>query len=181
MKKSKLFVLALLPILSSCVQTPSYTGVKYVLDYVSDGALVEITPHEMFTISSIEQKDSVFLIGGLASCSGCIEAEEQCSYYAQMNHCNIYFIDIDNVSFLDDYNNVESDFVYPDTDYYWLYLSSTYVDDGEGYYALPSPNNAKQGELSLPYLYFFKYGGVGYRTNSNFATALKNRIEVKEA
>ena len=149
--------------------------VKYVLEKKEVGSLTLITPKEMFDISSIEQKDSVFFLS-LSGCSACAEAKTEIEYFVEMNKCEIYQVEFSDVTFSATYSNSEES--YPDTDYYWLYKSTTYVDGDNGYYALPRPQDDKS-DLYFPMLYFYKYGGVGYKTTTNIYDALKTRVEVK--
>ena len=179
--KNKGFLLLLMPFLFACKQVQHYDGIKYVLPYQEEGELINITPKDMFQISSIDKKDSVFLIGGLDGCSGCIEAETQAENYAKLNHCYIYMIDIDDVTFKDEYNLKDKE-NYEDSDYFWLYYSTVYLDGdgGNSNFALPLPQDAKTG-LYLPIMYFYKYGGVGYKTNADFGNCLRLYVEVAKA
>lgn len=162
--------------LISCKTVPSYYGVKYELPYDENATLTEVTPKEMFNMSCIDMKDSVFLIGGLESCSGCVTAKEDTEKYIFMNHCVIYYIDINNVTFSESYDDLTIDF--PDTDYYHLYHASIYVDEvSNPQYALPHPKDANKN-LSLPVMYFFKYGGVGLKIQDGFVDALRMYIHV---
>ncbi len=176
MKINKLLLTTIgVTLLSACQTTPSYRGVKYTLEKKETGSLTVITPKDMFQISSIDQKDSVFFLS-LEGCSACREAHESISNFCLMNSCEIYEVKFDQVTFSEDYSNSEAS--YPDTDYYWLYLSTTYVDGDDGHYALPRPEDDKNS-LTFPMMYFYKYGGVGYKTTSNFIDNLRTKVEVK--
>ena len=162
-------------LLSACQTTPKYHGVKYVLEKKEVGTLTVITPKSMFEISSIQMKDSIFFLS-LEGCSACREAHSSIENFCQMNSCEIYEVKFDQVTFSEDYSNSEAS--YPDTDYYWLYQATTYVDGPDGYYAFPKPEDDKNS-LTFPLMYFYKYGGVGYRANSGFVDSLRTKVEVK--
>ncbi len=162
-------------LLSACQTTPTYHGVKYVLEKKETGSLTVITPQAMFDISSIKKKDSIFYLS-LEGCSACREAHESISNFCLMNSCEIYEVKFDQITFSEDYSN--SDATYPETDYFWLYRATTYVDGDDGYYAFPRPEDDKNS-LTFPMLYFYKYGGVGYKANDKFVDSLRTKVEVK--
>lgn len=161
-----------IPILISC---NTYNGIKYELKYDDEASLKEITPKEMFNISSIDKLDSVFLIAGLEGCSSCLKAREDTLKYINNKHVSIYFIDISHVTYSDDYTDMSKE--YDDTDYYYLYESTVYYSQGvEDINSLPHPN--KVNNLTLPTMLFFKYGAVGTKINQDFYKCLSKYIAV---
>ena len=168
----KLMLTLFIPILISC---NTYHGVKYELKYDENASLKEITPKEMYDIGAINKLDSVFLIAGLDECSSCIKAKEDVSKYINKYHASIYFININNVTYADDYSDLSKE--YENTDYYYLYEATVKANDGiEDAYSLPHPNNIK--DLALPVMYFFKYGGVGTKVNQDFYNSLTKYVKV---
>ncbi len=185
MKKTRLIAaLMVLPLLASCdvmIDDPAVLDDKINLPYVEDGGLVEILPYEMYEIGCVKQETSVFLLGGAVGCEACDDAYEQVSYFAEMNHCNIYYLNLNDWTFLDDYTDT-SEGDYPNTDYYWIYYASVYIDDDpeDSQFAMPTPEEAITDGIELPMLYFFKYGGVAIKTNSNFTGSLRSYVEVEQ-
>ena len=165
-------LILLIPLLISC---NSYQGIKYELKYDENASLKEITPKEMFNIGAIDKLDSVFLIAGLDGCSSCDKAKEDSLKFIDKYHASIYFIDINKVTFADDYSDMKKE--YDETDYYYLYESTVYFNEGaEDIYALPHPN--KRNDLALPAMYFFKYGAVGTKINQDFYKYLTRFVRV---
>ena len=109
------FLLPLMSVvlLSACQTTPKYHGVKYVLEKKESGSLTVITPKDMFQISSIDQKDSIFFLS-LEGCSACREAHTSIENFCTMNSCEIFEVKFDQITFSNDYSNSEA--TYPETD-----------------------------------------------------------------
>ena len=170
--KTKYLSLLILPMLVAC---HTYNGIKYELPYNENAALVEVNPKHMLDYAAIEKNDSVYLIAGLNDCSSCVKAKKDVEKYIEKKHVNIFYIDINKVTFSDDYSSTEID--YPDTDYYYLYYATTYYNEGVGdENSLPHPTYINQ--LALPTLLFFKYGGVGAKVNSDMYHYLCEFIKV---
>ena len=167
-------LILLIPLLISC---NSYQGIKYELKYDENASLKEITPKEMFNIGAIDKLDSVFLIAGLDGCSSCDKAKEDSLKFIDKYHASIYFIDINKVTFSSDYSDMKKE--YDETDYYYLYESTVYFNDGaETINALPHPN--KKSDLAIPVMCFFKYGTVGTKINQDFYKYLTRFVSVIE-
>ena len=167
--KTKLLLPLIISIcLSGC--NSSNKQVKYILEKKEEGSLTLITPKQMFEIGCLNMKDSIFLLS-INTCTSCIEASEQVSKFALMNKCEIYKIEFSQVT----YDQSETSEEKPETDYSWLYKATTYSGGDDDYYALPKYSS----DITLPRLYFYKFGGVGYMTQSDFITQLKNKVEVK--
>ena len=165
-------LILLIPLLVSC---NSYHGIKYELPFDNEASLKEITPKEMFNIGAINKLDSVFLIAGLDGCSSCLKAKEESLKFIEKYHASIYFIDVNKVTSVSDYSDMKKE--YDDTDYYYLYESTVYSNDGiEDINSLPHPDDRSQ--LTVPVMYFFKYGGAGTKINQDFYKSLVKFVTV---
>ena len=170
--KNKIYLLSFIPFLISC---HAYHGIKYELPYDENASLKEITPKEMLNIGAKNKVDSVYLIAGLKDCSACLNASEEVNRYINKNHVTIYFLNMSNITFSSEYKNIDEG--YPDTDYFYVYYATTYLNGGVGdANSLPHPSNIK--ELIVPSLLFFKYGGVGSNVNTDFYNYLNKYIKV---
>ena len=168
-------LILLFPILISC---NTYNGVKYELAFDDNASLKELSPKEMFNISAIDKLDSVFLIAGLEGCSACDKAKEDSLKFINKYHASIYLIDISKVTYASDYTDLDKE--YDDTDYYYLYESTVYNNDGlEDINALPHPNKVK--DLVVPTMLFFKSGFVGTKINQDFYKFLVKYVKVVES
>ena len=171
--RNKYLSLFLLPLLVSC---NSYRGVKYELNYEEDASLKEITPYQMFEIGALNKTDSVFLIAGLEGCSSCKKAKEDVEVFIIKKHVSIYYIDINKVTYSESYDLDN----YPETDYYHIYYSSVYANEGEAdFNSLPTPEDVMNNKaLALPQLCFFKYGAIGTKINNDCYNYLNKFVKV---
>ena len=166
--KNKYLALFIIPFLSAC---NTYRGVMYELKYDENASLKEVNPIDMYN-SAVNKVDSVYLIGGLKDCSSCLKAKEETEAFISKKHVNIYYIDINKVTFSSDPENLK------DTDYEYLYQATVYANDGEeDYNSLPKPETAKK-ELALPVFLFFKYGAVGTKVTTDYSSSLNRFIKV---
>ena len=132
-------IILTIPILISC---NTYNGPKYELHYDNEASLKELTPKEMFNISAINKTDSVFLIG-LDGCSACDTAKKDTLKYINKYHASIYYIDMNKVTYADDYTDMNKE--YDDNDYYYLYQSTVYQNQGvSDINSLPHPNKVNE-------------------------------------
>ena len=150
-------LLLTLPMLIGCQTTNEYheyTGEKIVLDYVENGALLEITASELYT--NVKNSKSMICLLSIPSCGGCKNVKRNLEAYATGSHCNMHYIDMTKTL----ENNEEKN---------KLTLAT------EGYY--------QWGEKeSYPLVYFFFKGDVAFRCGEeDVTTFISNYVEVADA
>ncbi len=152
---NKLFPLIIaIPLLMGCQSTyqyHSFSGEKITLDYVENGALIEISATE---VASFAEDDKSFIcLFGIPNCSSCASVKKNLESYSIGNNCNTYHIDMEKVK-------------HSQSDMDKLKIATT------GYY--------QWGEKeSYPLVYFFFKGDVAFRCGeSDVTTFIENYVEV---
>ena len=153
MKNKFVPLLITLPLLIGCKYTYNYhkyTGAKIVLDYVEEGALMEITPSEL--LSFTENEKSLICLFGLKTCSSCKTVSNNLKAYAEGSHCNTYHIEMSKVKSNEDMDALKK-------------ATSGYYEWGE--------------KESYPLVYFFFKGDVAFRCGEeDVTTFITNYVEV---
>ena len=153
MKNKLIPLLITLPLLIGCKYTYEYhpyEGEKIVLDYVEEGALVEITPTEL--LSFTENEKSLICLFGLKTCSSCKTVSNNLKAYAEGSHCNTYHIEMSKVESNEDMDALKK-------------ATSGYYEWGE--------------KESYPLVYFFYKGDVAFRCGEDDVTTfITNYVEV---
>lgn len=154
MKKLRNKFLILLSAFSllSCVNT---NKVKYQLNKVDDGQLIQINGEQLYNLS-IEQKENVVCLFKIDNCASCSYAFTQTNEFCKLNQCIMYYIDIGTTD-EENYNKIVS--------------ATTYVDD---YYAFKEYGSP----LELPIVYFFLDQAVVFTVSDNFIDFYIDNIEI---
>ena len=152
---NKIFPLIIvLPLLTGCRNTyqyHSFSGEKITLDYVENGALIEINATEV--ASFVEEDKSFICLFGLKDCASCKSVKANLEKYSKGSRCNTYHIEISKV--LENQSDMDK-----------LKIATA------GYY--------QWGEKeSYPLVYFFFKGDVAFRCGeSDVTTFIDNYVEV---
>ncbi|MCR5505928.1 MAG: hypothetical protein K6F07_02940 [Bacilli bacterium] len=98
MKLNSIFLAGFcIPFLLGCTTKSSYNGAKIVLKYVENGALVTVTPDDMYNMTVTNKESNIFILGN-DNCGSCKSAKNTLSAYSQVNHCNTYYVNIKNIT-----------------------------------------------------------------------------------
>ena len=108
MKLNKLLGITIfIPLLMGCTNKSSYNGPKIVLDYVENGDLVSASATKMYEDVVTNKKSTIYLLGN-DTCSACKKVKEKILQpYAKGSHCNIYYVDIVDMS-ESDFNKIQA-------------------------------------------------------------------------
>ena len=154
MKNKYVPLLITLPLLIGCKYTYNYhkyTGAKIVLDYVEEGALVEITPSEL--LSFTENQKSMICLFGIEKCSSCNNVKKNLQNYSVAENCNTYWVNAKKA--LENKDDIDA----------LKKATSGYYEWGE--------------KESYPLVYFFFKGDVAFRCGEeDVTTFITNYVEV---
>ena len=142
-------LLFIIPTLLACSDN-TYKGAKIKLEYVEEGALLEVEAKHMFDEAFANKVDSIYLIAD-DSCKACQSLKTYLTFWCKDNHANVYEIV---------YSKVDEE-------------SLNYIIDSTvGYYAWTK-------ESTVPTTYFFMQGVVAM-TGDNETTGklLDKYVEV---
>lgn len=97
-----------IPLLMGCTnQSSTYKGPKIILDYVENGDLKTVSADKMYEDVVTNGKSTIYMLGN-DSCSACKNQKEKILQpYAQGSHCNIYYVDVLDLS-ESDFNKVQA-------------------------------------------------------------------------
>ena len=154
MKNKFVPLLITLPLLIGCKYTYNYhkyAGAKIVLDYVEEGALVEITPSEL--LSFTENQKSMICLFGIEKCSSCNNVKKNLQNYSVAENCNTYWVNAKKA--LENKDDIDA----------LKRATSGYYEWGE--------------KESYPLVYFFFKGDVAFRCGEDDVTTfITNYVEV---
>lgn len=139
-----------MPLLVGCTNSSSYHGEKITLKYVQEGGVVDTNANQMYNDVVVNKESTIYILGN-KTCGGCVSARRTLQAYSEVNHCNIYYISVIDIT-KSDLNKIQT---------------------------ATTGNYQFKEKDSVPAIYFFFKGDVAFRSGeSDLTNYLENYVTV---